>query len=470
MRIILALFVVVCLSPLQAKADVKQYVRDMLQDNRKVSPYKDGEVGRAVIAIGFGRHVQENIAIDIAKQASLKNLLAFIKGERMSALNRAEKKRSVNGKTEKSYYSSIRTSIDASMKAAYFYKSGKHKGKTYAVTIISERSSVATDLFNKKMASNIVKAMGVASLDLGRQKARQNALNQALRNAVEQYSGVDMAAKTSIENSTKYRAKLSSVSKGRVKKYDINKEFVDGRTYVVKITAEISTDEPDGGNIVAAVKENMGRPSFYMSVKDKRLHQMITEILTENDLDITNSKNRSNYLLSSNVDKHEFDMPAMKGMVGLQTTIKIRIVDRFSGEEFVNISNDPQDSMDASKFKEVRERNSYKYAMEKVRDKLIKQINQKFVKTFQTGAKVVVKLVRFDRMRDVDELRECIDSLPLTKSVSVLPLSKRTAVFEVIYLGSPKDLQLDILKKSREFRLRGLRAKASKGGAIEFKF
>jgi len=108
--------------------------------------------------------------------------------------------------------------------------------------------------------------------------------------------------------------------------------------------------------------------------------------------------------------------------------------------------------------------------MEELEGKLITQLNKKFINTFQKGSKVLVTLMRFDRMRDVDELKACIESLPMTKSVIVFPVKKDTVSYEVLYLGNPSDLQLSILKKSQDFKLRGLRIKKNNKGEIWFRF
>jgi len=452
-----------------AKAGINSQIKEMLSEGQRLALYKDKDVGRSVISIGFGRNDNNNIAIDMAKHEALKHLTAFLKGEKISATESTEQKY-IGDLIEESYYQQIKSSIEASVKSAYFYKSGKYKGDIYAVVIISERSTFATDLFNSKQDTNTVVAKGFASIDNDKTKARNNALNQALRNAVEQFNGVQMASKTSIENSDLYKAKLASVSKGYVKRYEIKNEYQDGENYLVEILAEISEGDPDSTNSIDAVKESIGRPSFYLNIEDKRLKDMISEVLSNNNLDITQIKTRAKYIISGEVGKYEYDVPSSQKMKGIQTTIMLKVSEKFSDEDIINISNDPENSVEISALKELRERNSYNYAMEELEEKLIKQINRNFVSKFNNGAKVLVKLVKFDFMRDVHELKECIESLPLTKSVSVSPVENKTVTYELLYLGNPSDLQLEIFKKSREYRLRGLKVKNNEDGHIWFTF
>ena len=461
--------IVALLNAGMVSADINSRISEMLEDGQNISLYKDRDSGRTVIAIGLGQHRKQNVSIDMAKQEAMKYLASFLKGERVSATDVAEQKY-IGDLAEESYYSIIRTDVNAALKSAYFFKSGKRDRMTYAVVIISEKSRVAADFFNARKNPNIVLARGFASISSGVSKARNNALNQALRNAVEQYAGVQVAAKTSIENAETYRAKLASVSKGHVKKYEIKKEYEDGNNFVVEIIAEVSEEEPDAKTSIEAVKENMGRPSFFLIAEDQRLKDMISEVLSKNDLEITHQRKRARYIVNANAKKYEYDVSMSKSMKGIQTTMIVNIKDRFSGEDFINVSNNPENSVEISESSEIRERNSYNYAMEELEEKLLKQINRKFIARFQQGEKILVKLVRFDRMRDVDELKECIDSLPMTKSVSVSPVENRTVTYEVFYLGNPSNLQLEIMKKSREFRLRGLRSKSAGNDFITFAF
>ncbi len=358
-------------------ANIDGRINEMLNDGQQVSFYKDHNLGRSVIAIGYGNNANPNIAIDMAKQQAMKYMAAFLKGETISAIEVAKQKY-IGDYAEESYYQQMKTSVNASLRAAYFYKSGNHEYGKYAVVIIAEKSKAEADFFTSKSNPNIIEAKGFASINEGISKARNYALNQALRNAVEQYGGVQIAAKTSIENSDKYRAKLASVSKGHVKKYEIKNEYQKGNNFVVVIIAEISEEDPDVDTSIEAIKESMGRPAFYLNVEDLRIIELVRNILSKHDFDITPDKLRAKYLLTAEVKKYEYDVSMSKQMKGIQTTINIKIVDKYSGEDFINISNTPENSVEISASQEIRERNSYNYAMEELGDRLIKELNRKF--------------------------------------------------------------------------------------------
>jgi len=441
----------------------------MLKNDKLFEIIDSKKYGKTIITIGKSDNAKENIAYDIAKQEALKNLASFLYGETINS-NESFVTLEQNGTIDEKYFSSITSNIDASLKSSFLYKSGRYNEEYYTVVLLAEKNTASKDTFKKITNSNVIESRGYSSLSEGISKARQNALNEALRSAVEQYSGVQMASKTSIENAEKYRGKLSSVSKGYIKKYDVIKEFKDGNNFVVVIVAEVAEDEPNAEKSIDAIKENMGRPSFYIISTDNRLKSMIENILSKNQLDIAINKRDAKYIITSNASKFEYEVPALKNMMGIQTTIEIVVKDVFANENIINISNDPENSVEISKSPNIRERNSYNYAMEEIEEKFIKNINSQFINKFNNGNKVRVKLERFDRMRDVDELKECIESLPLVKSVNVSPVKNYNVYYDVIYLGNPSDLQLSIMKKSREFRLRGLRVKTSSDSEIIFKF
>lgn len=449
-------------------AGLDSKISQMLNNGQGVAVYKSSATGIAIISIGKGQHQQQNIAIDMARQEATKNLLAFLKGERITATDQAMTSFQGDQLVE-SYYSKIRSDVNGAIKSALMYKSGQYAGQRYAVMLLSERNQDISQAFAARSSSNMMTARGYAAMSHGVGKARTLALEQALRNAVEQYGGVSMASKTTVENAQRYSSKLSAVAKGVVQRYTITKEQQQGRDYFVEIVAEV-VEEDAGNQSLDAVKENLGRPAFYLAIDDQRLKAMVQKILIQNEFEVTTVDRLAKYFVLADVEKLEMPMPAMPDMIGLRTTITINVKDKHNRQDILMVSNDPTETIEVSANKSIRERKSYSLAMAQIEADFTKAINQHFTQSFQEGQKVLVGLVQFDRMRDVSELKDCIESLSLTKSVTVGPVENRSVIYEVIYLGNPNDLQLDIMKKSREFRLRGLRSKNNNSGIITFRF
>jgi len=466
---IVLLFIAAFLSSANVLADLDGKINKMLNNGQGVAMYNSKATGVTIISIGQGQNRRANVAIDMAKQEATKNLLAFLKGERISATEKAVTSYQ-GGEVFESYYSSMSTNVNGAIKSAYMYKSGHYDGLQYAAVIISERSKDISQVFKDRESNPMITARGFAAMRNGVGKARTLALEQALRNAVEQYGGVSMASKTTIENAERYRSKLSAVSKGVVKRYSVTQEKRQGNSYMVEIAAEVVEELEGGEQSIDAIKESLGRPSFFLAIEDTRLSAMIKKILINNEFEITPVVRMAKYKVVATVDKLEMPMPAMPAMMGLRTTITVNVKDKHNRQDILMVENDPTETIEVSANKSLRERRSYGYAMDLIKEDFTKAINKHFAKSFQEGQKVLVMLDGFDRMRDVDELRVCIESLPLAKSVSTGTIERRSVMYEVIYLGNPNDLQMAIMKKSREFRLRGLRAKNNNTGIITFRF
>src|SRR5579885_936212 len=91
--------------------------------------------------------------------------------------------------------------------------------------------------------SQTVTAEGVAGIQGGDQGiARDNALRDAQRKAVEQAVGALVASETLVENFVTVRDNILSKSQGYIQKYAIVKEGAQGNLYSVTITATVATD------------------------------------------------------------------------------------------------------------------------------------------------------------------------------------------------------------------------------------
>lgn len=469
LRIVLWFFVVGMFStPAFAGNFFEAKVHEMQQRGAGVEVFKSRKTGLGVISLAVAEHLQQNKAIEIARLNSLKQLGAFLHGEHVSGCEEASLEYK-DGVATESFYFKIASNVDAFLRSAKVVASGTRRGEAWVAIAITEKNAFVRDSLMQLDVSNEVKARGVAALKSGVVKARKLALAAALRNAVEQYVGVQTASRSTVENNESLRSGVAAISHGQVEKYTILKEYVANKQYVVEIAARIS--EKENAQSLDAIKESLGRPSFYLDTKDKQLRRMLQDALAKANCTVSSQKSSARYVVGADVSSEEYDIPADSKMKGMRTTITLSVTDRNNASDvLIHMSNDPEDSVEISANKQVRERNSYAYALETIEGQFIQKINSVFNQQFNNGSKIIVTLAKISFMRDVDELRACIESLPLTKSVEVRPVTKRQVQFEVIYLGNPTSLQLDIMKKAQEFKLRGLRAKNTTAGGMTFTF
>ncbi|MCX7966260.1 MAG: flagellar assembly protein T N-terminal domain-containing protein, partial [Syntrophorhabdaceae bacterium] len=89
--------------------------------------------------------------------------------------------------------------------------------------------------------SNTVEVEGYASIMDGRKdQAREDALNNAFRRAVEQAVGVMVESDSLVVNAQILNDRIYSKSTGYIKKYNIINEKVEGDSYRVRINATVS--------------------------------------------------------------------------------------------------------------------------------------------------------------------------------------------------------------------------------------
>lgn len=91
--------------------------------------------------------------------------------------------------------------------------------------------------------SETVTVDGMAPLSGSRSVAREGAINDALRKAVEQSVGVMLSSETLVENSALVRDGIYSKSQGYIKQYRIVKESAAGNDYLVTVMASVGVSE-----------------------------------------------------------------------------------------------------------------------------------------------------------------------------------------------------------------------------------
>ena len=280
-----SILLVLLAMPIMSNASLESTVEKMLASSQHFTMYNDNALGRTVIVIGLGMHRSENVSQEMARQDAMRSLTSFLKGEQISALDHVSQSWRGDQLLEE-YYSTITTQLESSLNAAWVHRYGlTSKGAHYSVMVLSENGKEFAEALANQ--SSTVQARGVASLSNGVEAARSIALNNALRNAVEQYTGVQMASKTTVENAEDYTGRLSTVSSGHVSSYTVKEEFQRDGSYHIVIVAEVSEDAPEQS--IDAITENMGRPSFYIKSDNDDIARLLRELLANNNLEVTSN-------------------------------------------------------------------------------------------------------------------------------------------------------------------------------------
>ena len=311
-------------------------------------------------------------------------------------------------------------------------------------------------------------ATGIASMEQGREKARRMAIDDALRNAVTQYHGVDTMSQTTVSDGSDLQSKMATRSNGMVSKYQIVSEDVQNGVYRVQIVATVVDKPKDANPDALTIRENLGRPSIYIDTNDTLARKELEVMLKKHNFDITRRKDQARFILTAKVERIE--QPAIADMMGCRTVLDISLKDKMSSDQALVITNDPDQSIEASDNATFRKTRSMKYAVHSVRNELLGGLNNELNNQFHNGTKVVVTFANFARLSEVEAMAKLLNSFPLTKKVVTQPVRNNLAYFDVLYLGDPNELQMLAMKNAYKFKLNGLRAKNQKGDGIDFTF
>ena len=440
----------------------------LLSRGKQLYVYQSEQTGHAVMAIGMtASQGDPNVAMEIARTDAYRKLAAFISGQQVASLTEYNL-RSDGVDTVRSFFSQRSVKVSATIRAAQEQASGRYQGRHYVALLLTENGIDVASHFKQQLDGNTLMATGIASLQGGIEKARQLALDSALRNAVAMYNGVGAAGQSTVVNATQLRSKMATRTNGVVSRYRITREeSVDG-SYRVEIVATIEESITDPSQISQAVRENLGRPATFIDTENALARQALSELLIKEGFDVTGRPEGARFVLDVTTSFDE--RPALADMLGRQTTLQVQLQDTMSSDPAIHIANDPAQSLEVSDNARIRASRSMRYAVESIQDTLVQQMSTEFVEQFNNGAKVEVTFHNFGKMRFVESMQALLDSFPLTKSVSLRPVSSGVARFDVLYLGDPSELQLMAVKNAHKYRLMGLKAKNQQGGGLQFTF
>ena len=177
-------------------------------------------------------------------------------------------------------------------------------------------------------------AEGVASLQYSEDVARDRALKDALRNAVERAMGTFISSSTIVENYRLIEDRILSKSEGYVKSYRILSEEKKDGLYRIRILAQVS-----GGKLeedlkgIRLISLQKGRPLIYVSSPRKKIRDFFADKLLSDGFSITTDSSNADLLLkldyAEELEERNLGYEANLGIFHLY--ISAKIIDR-SGE------------------------------------------------------------------------------------------------------------------------------------------
>ncbi|MCG2775204.1 MAG: hypothetical protein L6406_05920 [Desulfobacterales bacterium] len=132
----------------------------------------------------------------------------------------------------------------------------------------------------------IVKSKGVGDIFAGREaRARDVAIEDALRRAVEQAVGMFLNSETIVQNEDILNDSIYSHSKGYIRKYVILRELTDGKLYNVKIEAHVSTGKlQDELSAIGLLMTRKHKPRIMVIIPEYHINRRIPDPAGETEI------------------------------------------------------------------------------------------------------------------------------------------------------------------------------------------
>ena len=309
---------------------------------------------------------------------------------------------------------------------AFFYATGKIADRT---------AELEAQL--KAAPPGVVRATGLGMIVNGKlTAAKREARKMALQAAVEQVMGTMVIGQSQLMDNDKAKSKLISQTAGNVREYRIVKEEKDGANYIMIINAKV--DEKNLLDNYAAMVRSMGNPGFMVKCQDPDLKAAFSGFLAELGFKVVNQPSEAAFIVDGNCKyiaaNHDYYGK------GIQIDLNLRLLDKKSGQEFFNISNDPRFTTSFSGSLHQIRQSSAKKAFNKMREELHKKLNKVVMDWVLNGREVKVTFKNAANTALDEVLAQAIADVPCAKFMT-RSRNGNTLVLHCSYVGPSADFE-----------------------------
>ncbi len=134
--------------------------------------------------------------------------------------------------------------------------------------------------------TTVIKTEGIGDIvDGGNGRARDIAIEDALRKAVEQAVGTFIQSETVVQNYTIVNDEILARSTGYIKRYDITNESNDGNNYKVTVRAEISSEKlRDDLTAIGLLMVRKHKPRVMVVIPEQNLGKTVSNPAGETEI------------------------------------------------------------------------------------------------------------------------------------------------------------------------------------------
>ena len=361
--------------------------------------------GYYVVAMGMANNSSETKGYEAARINSLRKLNEMINGVSISgSTSSAMKHINVSGDGKDAEFSTesfvdvVNTSFNGQLSAAKVIKKGQYDGRYFVAILISQSDVkkvsslksnadngagnttiiIATDSGNKSIANFAHKAQSVEAKGLGSMKqaenvAREQALQDAIRNAVQQTQGVMLQGKSGQFNDALAMA-LSTKTEGYVNSYEILDEDIERGNYYIIIQAEV--DSAKLLNDVDFYTDVFSQPIFSVESNNAQKSDWLTSELERLGFAINTGKTKATHTFTLTETQKEVE--DHKKSAGIETSLSVVLKDNISGDIIFTVVNKPIKTriyvQPISRAKQVSEHVAFKQMKKKIGEQVIRTL------------------------------------------------------------------------------------------------
>lgn len=413
-------------------------------------------------------------AAEIAAIRAQKNIAGFLGTAVSAESEHSYEKVVVNGKTDiKKHFKRItKTKIEQFLRGTTQYKSSVSENVYSAIfyttgKMVDRTAELEAQL--KAAPPGVVRAVGFGVIADGKvSPAKRQAMQSALRNAVEQVMGTTVIGQSQLMDNEKAKSKVIAQTVGNVKEYRVVKEDKDGVNYQIIINARV--DEKNLLNNYAAMVRSMGNPGFMVKCQDPDLKAAFSGFLAELGFKVVNRESDAAFIVDGNCKylaaNHDYYGK------GIQIDLNLRLIDKKSGQEFFNISNEPRFTTSFSGSLHQIRQSSARKAFNKMREELHERLNKVVMDWVLNGREVTVTFKNAANTALDEVLAQSVADVPCAK-FQTRSRNGKTLVLHCSYVGPSADFEEFLRERMKKDLPQGTHVPVSQKielNSLEFSF
>jgi hypothetical protein len=374
---------------------------------------------------------------ELALLSGKKNIAAFI-GQEMSASQEV-----VTTSEYQSFKSSISTRVNELLRGIVVH-SIKETEKEYKIACFATGRTMDMAAELKKqiesLPPNTVAATGIAYVEKNRvDLAKQQALQNALRLAVEQMLGTEVAAVSQAQDDSRIRSRIYANAFGFVEHYRIISESMVDGYYKTALYAKISREKLLKS--YSAYMKAFGNPEFFLETKTLELYQTLVKYFNDMGLKMTSDRKRADYIIDAFGQFRTVTHP-LSSKNGTQLSLWIRISDAGSGQELLSQKNDPRRSTVFVGTPDRQMESSVRKAFEQIKKDLHSSLNAMVNRMANNGREVAISIKKYtpESAGILNLISNTLENMP-GLTVQNKKMYNNTVTYSALYRGRMDDLE-----------------------------